>query len=231
MKNEQGLSQVFRFLYNLKANNNREWFGKNKKIYQESLENMVSFANELISEMNQFDNIETKSGKLSLFRIYRDTRFSNDKTPYKTHWAGHLRRATKQLRGGYYYHLQPGGSFIAGGFFGPNGPDLKHIRSHIAQDDDELRSVLNSHEIYDYFGSLQGEKLITAPRGYKEDHPAIDLLRYKQFILKHNFTDQEVLSDDFLFKLVEGFRKMRTFFDYMSEILTTDLNGVPLETK
>jgi len=94
------LQQVFGFLSSLGKNNNREWFNINKSQYLLALKNMEQFAEAVISKMNQFDNIETKTGKRSLFRIYRDTRFSKDKTPYKTHWAGHLRRATSTLRGG-----------------------------------------------------------------------------------------------------------------------------------
>lgn len=228
MTTNQPLKQVFNYLTQLQKNNNREWFNRHKANYQDALTNMVLFADEVVTEMNNHDNIETKSGKQSLFRIYRDTRFSKDKTPYKTHWSGYLRRATKLLRGGYYYHLQPGGSFIAGGFFGPNPNDLKHIRSQIAQDDTELRKILNQSEVKKYFGSMEGDRVKTAPKGYKQDHPSIVLLRYKQYILRHPFTDEEVLSSNFKKTLVSGLVQLLPFFNYFSEILTTDLNGVPL---
>ena len=223
------IKTVFTFLDQLKENNNREWFNSHKKQYREAHEVMIAFADALIKEMEHHDQIETPDGKKSLYRIYRDTRFSNNKTPYKTHWAGHMRRATSQLRGGYYFHLQPGNSLVAGGFFGPNAQDLKHIRDHIAQDDEPLRSVLADKNFQKVFGELRGEKVKTAPKGFTKDHPSIDLLRYKQFMLQHNFTDKEVLSQSFLSKMVQSFVDMRPFLDYMSEVLTTDLNGVPLE--
>ena len=218
----------FEFLKTLKFNNNRDWFNENKKQYQSELANIEAFADALIAEMNKHDNIETPSGKKSLFRIYRDTRFSKDKTPYKTHWSGGLKRATALLRGGYYFHIQPGGSFLGGGFWGPNSDDLKRIREDIAQDDSELRAIMADKTFVDTFGELKGDKVKTAPKGFAKDHPAIDLLRHKSFIVSREFTDKEVLNKEFLNEVVDTFRKMRPFFDYMSEVLTTDINGNPL---
>ena len=217
------------FLKKLKSNNNREWFNVHKADYEKALENVTDFADALLSEMSIHDQIQTSSGKKSLYRIYRDVRFSQDKTPYKVHWAGYLRRATKLLRGGYYFHIEPGDTYIAGGFFGPNASDLKHIREHIALDDQPLRQVLQNVRFKKYFGSLQGSQLKTAPKGFSRDHLAIDLLRYKQFYLKHKFNDKEVLNPVFAQTMTQGFNNLRPFFDYMSEILTTDLNGIPLE--
>ena len=125
-------SSTFEFINQLKENNNREWFTENKKKYQEEHEIMIGFAEEVLSKMKEFDEIETASGKRSLQRIYRDTRFSKDKTPYKQYWGGGLKRATKQLRGGYYFHIEEGNSFVGGGFWGPNADDLKLIRQQIA---------------------------------------------------------------------------------------------------
>lgn len=219
----------FAFLTALEKNNNREWFQDNKALYQSQQENAIAFTDELLSLMNQHDNIETESGKKSLFRIYRDVRFSKDKRPYKTHWAAGFKRATKYLRGGYYLHIQPGDrSMLGGGFWGPNKEDLLRIREEIAVDGSELRSIISDPEFVDYFGALEGEQLKTAPKGFPKDHPDIDLLRYKQFIVGKRFTDKEVLSSNFAEKVNEGFMKMRPFFDYMSEVLTTDANGEPL---
>src|SRR5215468_10357589 len=116
------------FLKKLSKNNNREWFNKNKNLYVAAHENVLAFVDALLFEMRRHDNIETRSAKESLFRIYRDVRFSKDKLPYKTYWAGHFKRATKKLRGGYYFQVEPGKTFVAGGFFSPNPADLLHIR-------------------------------------------------------------------------------------------------------
>lgn len=217
------------FLKTLKANNNRDWFTENKSLYQQHHEATIAFADELLSEMNKHDNIETESGKKSLFRIYRDVRFSKDKSPYKTHWGGGFKRATNQLRGGYYFHIEPNGkSFVGGGFWAPNKEDLLRIREDIATDASELREILSHPDFVNTFGELGGEQLKTAPKGFDKDHPDVDLLRYKQFIFGANFSDKEVLSGDYLHTVNETFKKMRPFFDYMSEVLTTDANGTPL---
>lgn len=217
------------FLVELSKNNDRDWFQENKARYVEEHENVIAFADELLDLMNVHDSIETPTGKKSLYRIYRDVRFSKDKSPYKTNWAGGFKRATKLRRGGYYFHIQPGGnSFIGGGFWSPDKDDLLRIREDIASDPSEMRSIITSPDFVDTFGTLDGEQLKTAPKGFDKEHPAIDLLRYKQFIFGKNFSDKEVLSKDFLSIANETFKSMRPFFNYMSDVLTTDSNGSPL---
>jgi uncharacterized protein (TIGR02453 family) len=220
--------ESFQFLKALSKNNNRNWFLANKHKYESARENLVHFANALLLEMEKHDKIETASGKDSLYRIYRDVRFSKDKTPYHTHWNGGFRRATKALRGGYYFQLQPGNSFVAGGFWGPNADDMKRIREDIDINYADWRKLLTQKDFVKTFGQLNGEQLISAPRGFAKDHPAIDLLRYKQFLLAHYFTDEEVLNAKFVSKANEVFKKMRPFLDYTSEVLTTDANGISI---
>lgn len=216
------------FLQKLSKNNNREWFQANKSEYDAAHQEMIAFADLLINEMNSHDVIETQSGKKSLFRIYRDVRFGKDKTPYKTHWAGFIKRAGADRRGGYFYRVGLEGAYVLGGFFNPNTQDLLHIRNQLAQDADILRDVLDSKEFKNFFGVLDGDQLKTAPRGFEKDHSDIDLLRYKQFIVKHDFTYEEMLHPDFSKKLSNAFLQMRPFFDVMTELLTTDLNGISL---
>lgn len=216
----------FDFLLALKKNNHRDWFNTHKTTFQKEQEQVELFAEALLRELNKHDVIETPSGKKSLHRIYRDIRFSNDKTPYKTNWSGYFKRATKYRRGGYYFHLEPGNSYIAGGFWAPNAPDMKRIRDDIAFDSTPLRKIVKSKTFTTTFGALKGEQLKTAPRGFEAEHEAIDLLRYKQFLLIRKFTDKEVLSAGFLKEASQTFKNMRPFFDYMSEVLTTDTNGL-----
>ncbi len=217
------------FLRDLAKNNNRPWFNDNKDRYTAAHENMIEFAEALIDEMSHHDNLVPMTGKKSLFRIYRDVRFSKDKSPYKSNFAGGLKRATKWLRGGYYYHIQPGDSFVGGGFWSPNPADLKRIRDEIASHDQPLRKIITDPTFKKTFGTLQGETVKTAPKGFDRDHPAIDLLRHKQFLISRSFSDLEVTSPKFLKELIQTFQNMRPFFDYMSEVLTTDANGVPIE--
>jgi uncharacterized protein (TIGR02453 family) len=216
------------FLNLLRDHNERDWFSVNKPAFETEQQKMEVFADALLAELNKSDVIETSSGKKSLYRIYRDTRFSKDKTPYKTHWSGSFKRATKYRRGGYYFHIEQGNSFLAGGFWGPSTEDLKLIRENIAFDAAPLREILQSGSFVSTFGELRGEQLKTTPKGFPADHEAIDLLRYKQFLLIRRFTDDEVLNEGFLSAAVETFRNMRPFFDYMTEILTTDSNGLEI---
>jgi uncharacterized protein (TIGR02453 family) len=216
------------FLKALSKNNNRDWFNKNKDKYIQAHENMVAFADALLGEMNKHDKIETTSGKDSLFRIYRDVRFSKDKTPYSCRFSGGFQRATKKLRGGYYFHIEPGKSFLAGGFWGPEPADLKRIRQDIDLNYKDWKKMLADKTLAKAFGKMRGEQVSSAPKGYSKDHPAIDLLRYKQFIFRHEFTDKEVCSNNFTGEVSGTFKKMRPFLNFMSEVLTTDANGVSI---
>jgi len=218
--------QVFDFLRAVKANNNRDWFHANKAEYKKVHENFKAFAQSVHDHVTTHDEIE----RLKIHRIYRDVRFSKDKTPYNGHFSGSLVRATKWKRGGCYFHIQPsGGSFVGGGFWSPESKDLKRIRYELAHAPEPLREIIADKAFVDTFGTLDGEQLKTAPQGYAKDHPNIDLLRYKQFLVSRSFSDEEVLAPDFAETISDVFHKMRPFFDFMSDVLTTDENGVPLE--
>lgn len=217
----------FDFLKILKDNNNRDWFNTHKEEYTDQLQIIENFADGLLKTLHTHDVIETPSGKKSLQRIYKDTRFSKEKIPYKTHWGGSFTRAGKQRRGGYYYRIAPGGnSFIAGGFQAPNANDLKRIREEISNDPQPLRKILGSKSFIETFEILHGAQLKTTPKGFEAADEAIDLLRYKQFLLIKRFSDAEVLDASYLQKADCTWRSMRPFLDYMSEILSTDSNGI-----
>lgn len=217
---------TFDFLVALKKNNDRDWFNKNKDLYTAAHENMLEFADALLAKMNKIDEIETQSGKKSLMRIYRDVRFSKDKSPYKNNFGGGFKRASAAKRGGYYYHIQPGACFLGGGFWGPEKEDLLLIRQQIDMNSDPLRKAINSKKFKSYFGEMSGEQLKTCPKGFDKESPNIDLLKYKQFLAGRKFTDKEVLSKEFVDIAADTFKAMLPFFDVMSEYLTTDLNGV-----
>ena len=216
------------FLKVLKKNNNRDWFAANKNRYLKELMGIELFAEHLLHEMNKHDVIETPTGKKSLHRIYRDVRFSKDKIPYNTHWGGSFKRATKLRRGSYYFHIEQGNTFIAGGFWGPEPADLKRIRDEFSYDPKSFRKIITAKNFVNAFEQLKGEQLKTTPKGFSPDDPAIDLLRYKQFLVIKKFTDKEVLSKDFAKQISNSFKLMRPFLDYMSEVLTTDVNGISI---
>lgn len=216
------------FLNQLKKHNDRDWFNDHKELFIKEQSYIESFANDLLMELNSHDVIETPSGKKSLHRIYRDTRFSKEKTPYKTNWSGSFRRATKYRRGGYYFHIEAGNSFIAGGFWAPSPDDLKRIRDDFEFDDTPIRKIMKSKSFTSTFGTLLGEQLKTTPKGFEKDSKAIDLLRYKQFLVIKKFSDKDVLDNNFLKEVNTTFKNMRPFFDYMSDVLTTDINGIEI---
>lgn len=219
------------FLQKLSSNNNREWFNKNKARYEEAKENAELFMDGLIAKMNTHDQLENSSGKKSLYRIYNDVRFSKDKSPYNPRFAGYLKRTKPLLRGGYYIWIRPGGSRVGCGFSYPNADDLKRIRLDISTNHQDWKKMLKSKIITNHFGQMKGEVVKTAPRGFAIDDPAIDLLRYKQFWFERTFTDREVIAPDFVLHVNKTFKGIRPFFDYMSEVLTTDINGESLFQK
>ncbi len=213
---------TFDFLNDLKANNNREWFHDHKKRYQEAKEEFEIFIGELMLGIGEFDaSIMHHSPKNCIFRINRDIRFSKDKSPYKTHLGAHITSAKKRSdihsRAGYYIHLAPGDSMLAGGAYMPTGDWLKNIRSGIAAHADELRAILEEPDFKKYFGEMEGEQLKTAPRDYPKDHPEIDLLRYKSFLATHTLSDTQVTSPDFLEHCITVFEALYPFDTYLNE--------------
>lgn len=214
-------STTVTFLKDLSKNNNREWFQSHKPQYETALENIKQVKDEVVNALSKKDIIE--DGRV--FRIYRDVRFSKDKAPYKNNFGIHFTRAGKERRGGYYLQIEPGNSFAGGGFWAPEPGDLKRIRDEFAYDDKTIRKILSNNRFTKYFGTLQGDELKTSPSGYDRDHPAIDLIRKKQFIISRNFSDTEVIDKSFVKEVTLSFEAMRPFFDYISDVLQTDLNG------
>lgn len=214
---------VFDFLNKLAQNNEREWFNANKALYEQA---KAEAQNEYEAINNALVNLDDIS-KYRMYRIYRDVRFSTDKSPYKTHFGGIYSRRQPQNRGSFYVQIAPGDSFVAGGFWGPEKDDLLRIRQAIAKEN-ELELLLNDSKAKARFGQLEGEQLKTAPKDFDKTHPRIELIRYKQFYLMQRFSDEQVLSDQFVDLVAESYQAMRPFFEYMTEVLTLDENGVPL---
>jgi len=216
--------KTFDFFKSLGKNNNREWFNEHKSEFKSLETDIKKFYNTVLENLKKHDDVD----KLKIFRIYRDIRFSKDKTPYKTHFGGSFHRKKPSLRGGYYLHISPDDSFIATGFWEPNKEDLFRIRKEYEIDDSQIRKIISKKNFKEVWGDFVGDELKTAPKGFDKDHPAIDLIRKKQYIFTKKFNNKEVLSADFLNKIDESFKMIRPYFDYMSDVLTTDLNGVSL---
>ena len=217
-------SDIFTFYKDLDKNNNREWFESHKSRFK-ALESEVKDFNEIVKfGLEETDDIE----KVKMFRIYRDVRFSKNKTPYKTHFGVSFHRKKPNLRGSYYLHLAPQNSFIASGFWKPIPMDLLRIRKDLEMDAQELRDIITDFTFKKVWGELQGDVVKTSPKGFNIDHPNIDLIRHKQFLFIKRFDDKSVLSSEFQKVVIKSFSAIRPFFDLMTNVLTTDLNGVSL---
>jgi len=216
---------TFSFLTSLKKNNNRDWMQENKKEYLANEKALKQFYATIEKNLNKTDEIS----KVKVFRINRDLRFSKDKTPYNVHRSVSFSRAGAHRRGGYYLRLEPGNSLMAGGFFSPEPLDLLRIRKEFEMDASEIKSILNKKDFKKAFGGFnQKYKVKTAPRNFDKQDPNIDLIKLKSYFVVHNFTDSEVFSEDFAENVTNHFLLLRPYFNYMSEVLTTDLNGVSL---
>lgn len=215
------MKKAFEFLTHLKENNNREWFTQHKPEYDSVIKENKALFNQIYNQLKEYDNLKG----IHIFRIYRDVRFSKDPTPYKTNFGVGYSRSKPMLRGGYYIQIEPGNSFVGGGFWGPEAKDLLRIRKEFEINTSEIEKITSNGTFINYFEEIKGEGVKTAPRGFEKDHPAIDLIRKKQYVVMRKFTDKEVLSDSFQKEAVLTLLAMRPFFDYMSEVLTTDLNG------
>lgn len=197
------MEMILKFLKSLAKNNNREWFEKNKPKYLEVKLQFEDFLEAFHKEAVKFD--ESLGGlnprKLG-FRIYRDVRFSKDKRPYKVNMgAGMSAHGKMEQEPGYYIHIEPGKSFVAGGIYMPDNENLAKIRQEIDYNTKDIQKILNDKKFKKLFPALGDfDKLKTAPKGYAKDHPNIDLLRYKSYIVSHNFTDAEVIQKDFVKK-------------------------------
>ncbi|XCF05056.1 DUF2461 domain-containing protein [Tamlana crocina] len=215
---------VFTFLNKLEKNNNRDWFNENKAEFKSVEKEVKAFYNAIFENLNKHDDID----KLKIFRIYRDVRFSKNKLPYKTHFGGSFHRTKPKLRGGYYLHIQPNNeSFLATGFWEPAKEDLLRIRKEFEMDDAEIRDILANKKFNSVWGdAFVGDEVKTAPKGFSKEHPSIDLIKKKQYIFTKKYTDDEVMDSGFLNEVDTSFKAVRPFFDYMSDVLTTDLNGV-----
>lgn len=215
------METTFSFLKKLEANNNRDWFEKNKATYIKAKEEFEVFVQEIINGIAKFDKRISPDLKAKdcTFRIYKDVRFSKDKTPYKNNMGASINPGGKKsLVAGYYFHLQPEGSFLAGGVYMPEPDMLNAIRQEIDYNSAPLLKILKSASFKKYFKGLDDEgALKTAPKGYDKEHPLIDLLRNRHFIASHAFSNKQILDKNSAKEIVAGFKAMYPFLEYLRE--------------
>lgn len=213
---------IYSFLGELKNNNNKEWFQDNKIRYEACRKGFIQFLEIIIHEISQFDSsIKGQLPKNCLFRINRDIRFSKDKSPYKTNIGAFITPGGRNSgRAGYYIHLEPGSSFLAGGIYMPPSPVLKAIRQEIFENLEEFESIVKNEDFIRHFGEeFHGEKLKTKPKGFPDDFPGLEYLRYKHYTVAKEKTDKEMLSENILNEIIEVFESMYPLNRFLNQVI------------
>ena len=214
--------QTLKFLSSLKKNNNKIWFDKNKASYEAIKDQLTEFAAAMIKEISKFDpTVADVNAKSTIFRIYRDIRFSKDKTPYKTNVGMGISKGGKNFpTGGYYIHLQPRTCFLGGGIWMPEPETLHEIRQEIDYNFEDFKKIVESKSFKKVFGKLdEGGKLTRPPKNYSPDNPAIEYLMLKSFTCGVAIPDKEVMSDKFLKKAASVFKEMYPFIQFLNEAI------------
>ncbi|MBM7421096.1 MULTISPECIES: DUF2461 domain-containing protein [Chryseobacterium] len=211
-------SKVFDFLKLIDKNNNREWFNDNKNLFLEAQSDFQDFTEELISEMGKFDETILKlDAKKSLLRIYRDTRFSKDKTPYKNYFGASLGMGKINTKAGFYLHVQPGKSFLGSGIYLPDSPVLKEIRKEISLFKDDFLKAIDDKDFKKHYGELDQEhKLKNVPQGFEKEDPMGEYLKLKSFIGVHNMTNKDLMEKNTvknISKIFEAAKPLNDFLD------------------
>lgn len=217
------METILKFLKDIKKNNNREWFEKNKPKYLQAKADFEGLVGEVLDEITKFDSaLGGLDPKKLPFRIYRDVRFSKDKRPYKTNMgAGFSPNGKLVQEPGYYLHLEPGKSFVAGGIYMPDAERLTKIRQEIDYNYNNLKQVITNKKFSSLYSKFDDfDKLKTAPKGYPKDHPQIELLKLKSFIVSREFTDKEVLDKKFAKKVADHCKAIKPLNDFIKEAIS-----------
>ena len=216
-------ASTLRFLKDLKKNNNKPWFEKHKDLYLGAKEDIEHLVEQVIEGFGKTDpDIATLQPKDCTYRIYRDVRFSKDKTPYKTNMGAYLNKGGKKNpTAGYYIHFEPGRNMAGGGLWMPMAPELNKVRQEIDYSFAEWKKILGDRAFKKSFADgLEKEDILSRPpKGYSDDNPAIEYLKLKSFIVTRPFTDAEVLSKSFSRELSKTFESMKDFVYFLNRAL------------
>lgn len=218
VKSTMNLSRSLDFLQALSGHNSKEWMDANRSWYLDAKQEFIGFIDQIIQQMRAFEPaVEGLQGKDTIFRINRDIRFSNDKRPYKENFGSAISEGGRHSGNPtYYLHLQPGEVFVGGGIYMPQAEVLKKIRQEVDYNPGELKRIVEAPEFKDLYGQISGEKLKTAPKGYPKDHPNIEFLKLKSYVVMHRISDAVVRKEGFSDVVVRSFQTMKPFNDYLA---------------
>ena len=212
------LRYVLDFLSDLGVNNDRAWFAEHKAAYEKARTVFEGFVDELILRLSALDDdLAGLAAKDCVMRIYRDIRFSRDKTPYRTWMAALIASGGKKSgRFGYGLRLSPSDDH-GGRWLEPKSKQLAMFRRAVDRAPQTILAIIEARGFLETFGALKGEKLAKAPQGYEKDHPAIEILKLKQVYVARSFSDQAVSAADFADRLIDTFQAMKPFLDYLHD--------------
>ena len=213
---------TIQFLKALKKNNNKEWFDKNRKIYEQAKADYLNFVTILLNEIQGFDtSLMELQPKQCIFRLNRDVRFSKNKDPYKTNFGASFSKGAKKIQtAGYYFHLEPGENFVGGGLWMPMAPDLNKVRQEIDYCFKEFSSILKKPAFKSTYGDMDNSmKLVRPPKGFDIDNPALEYLKLKSFVVTRAIKDTE-LTDKYLFKnMVKDFKTIAPLVHFLNRAI------------
>jgi uncharacterized protein (TIGR02453 family) len=224
--------EALSFLRQLERNNHRDWFQPRKDLFEEKVRRpMLELVNALDQQMARFAPDHIVEPEKAIYRIYRDTRFSQDKTPYKTHIAAIFpkRGMAKHTGASFYFSVSHKEVEVAGGVYMPPPENVLAVRAHIAENHQEFRRILGSKRLKALMGELQGEQLSKVPKGFSPEHPAADLIRYKQWVFYVLLKPELATTPGFLAEITERFRVMKPLADFLNTPLAKKQVGIRAE--
>ena len=215
-------SSTIQFLKALKKNNNKEWFDKNRKIYEQAKADYLNFVTILLNEIQGFDtSLMELQPKQCIFRLNRDVRFSKNKDPYKTNFGASFSKGAKKIQtAGYYFHLEPGENFVGGGLWMPMAPDLNKVRQEIDYCFKEFSSILKKPNFKTTYGDMDNSmKLVRPPKGFEIDNPALEYLKLKSFVVTRTIKDTELTDKQLVKNVVKDFKTIAPLVHFLNRAI------------
>lgn len=214
-------TNILQFLDEIGKNNNRDWYHANKTKYQKAKKDFEEIVRHLNSEIIRFDSsIPTLEPKEFIFRIFRDVRFSPDKSPYKTNFGAFFSpTGRKGLLAGYYVHIEPGKSFLGGGLYMPPSPELKKVRLAIYESPEEFKRIIHRSSFKNTYGQIEAEKLTNPPRGFDKEFEDIELLKFKWYTALAPLSDKELKDEKFTESAAANLKDLQPLVQFINNAI------------